>query len=231
MLWTSPGSSSVVPAGVTVTSCDTRTLPSWASGRSTVTTAAPGPTTTTPEEVLAVVPVTRSTWPTVPLIGAFSTAASRSCSALASAWVVFSTSIASDAVDCEPPPTPAEEPVPPDPVGAEDPVPEGELEPDAGLWPVDPCAAAVDCCCCSAVAAASRAVLSRSISDAVCWAEVSAAERACTQALTCSAVGSAWSSVVRAAGSTVAVGEPAAGDVAWRVGDAVPTARCSGRRG
>jgi hypothetical protein len=99
--------------------------------------------------------------------------------------VVFSTSIASDAVDCDPPPTPDEEPVPPDPVGAEDPVPEGELEPDAGLAPVDPCTAAADCCCCSAVAAASRAVLSRSISYAVFCLKKKTSEKECREALTC----------------------------------------------
>ena len=102
MLCTSPGTCSVVPAGVTVTSWPTRTRSSCASGRSTVTTAAPGPTRTTPDVVPACSPLTRSSWPTVPLIGASSTAASRSCSAAASSWVAWSTATSRLADDCPP---------------------------------------------------------------------------------------------------------------------------------
>ena len=53
------------------------------------------------------------------------------------------------------------------------------------------------------MAAASSAASSRSISDAVCWAEVSAPDNAWMQALTCSGVGVSVASVPRLAGRTV----------------------------
>ncbi len=231
MLCTSPGTASVVPAGVTVTSWATRTLPSWASGRSTVTTAAPGPTRTTPDDVLACSPLTRSTCPTRPLIGAFSTAPSRSCSAPASSWVALSTSTSRLAADCAPPapPVPPVEPVPVAGVPLPDAVPVAEPVPVVG--PLEPWVAALDCCSCSAVAAASSATTSRSISDAVCWAEVSALDSAWMQALTCSGVGVPAASVRRLAGRTVAVSvSSAAGAVP--LGDAVadgsPLGVCEG---
>ena len=68
--------------------------------------------------------------------------------------------------------------------------------------PVEPWLAVVDCCSWRAFAAASSAVVRSFIADAVCWAEASALDSACTHALTSSGVGLMVSPVARLAGST-----------------------------
>ena len=74
---TAPGTGLVAPCGVTEAVCPTRTEAIEASGTLTVTSTAPAPTITTFSPELEV-PFTKVTEPTVPAIGDFSVAETRS---------------------------------------------------------------------------------------------------------------------------------------------------------